>query len=108
MQCCSLTCRAPGPTNVPWPAADAQTVLSDPCLGLSSTYPWPFMFATIATLLIFFVEFALKKYYNWRTSRIAAAAAGQDAGNPKTAEAADVEAVRNPCCQKPNHNPVLC
>ena len=75
--------------------ADAQTVLCDPCLGLSSTYPWPFMFATVATLHIFLVEFALKKYYNWRTSRIAAAAAGQDAGNPKTAEAADVEAVRN-------------
>ncbi len=74
-------------------AADAQTVLSDPCLGLSSTYPWPFMFATVATLLIFFIEFALKKFYNWRTSRIAAAAAEQQAGSTKTAEAADIEAV---------------
>ena len=72
-------------------AADAQTVLSDPCLGLSSNYPWPYMFATVATLLIFFIEFMLKKFYNWRTNHIAAAAAEQQPG--KEVEAADADAV---------------
>lgn len=76
-----------------WAAADAATVLADPCLGLSSTYPWPYMFATVATLLIFVIEFLLKKYYNWRTARIAAAAMEQQAGNNKQVEAADAEAV---------------
>ena len=81
--------------------ADAQTVLSDPCLGLSSTYPWPFMFATVATLLMFVIEFLLKKQYNWRANSIAAAAMEQQAGSGKEVEAADVETVSPSCCMTP-------
>ena len=36
---------------------DAFPILTDPCLGLSSTYPWACAFAGTAVLLIFTLEF---------------------------------------------------
>ena len=45
---------------------DAAGILADPCLGLSSDYPWAFVFATAATLFTFCLEYFLQRYFRYR------------------------------------------
>ena len=45
---------APGFVHV---LGDAFPILTDPCLGLSTTYPWACTFAGTAVLIIFTLEF---------------------------------------------------
>jgi len=42
---------------------DASFILTDPCLGLSGTYPWAFTFATFALLFTFCLEYFLQRYF---------------------------------------------
>ncbi|KAK9794638.1 hypothetical protein WJX73_005364 [Symbiochloris irregularis] len=42
---------------------DAYPVLTDPCLGLSSDYPWAMTLATAATLITFTLEWTLHKHF---------------------------------------------
>ena len=44
--------------------ADAYPILTDPCLGLSSEYPWAMTFATLASLLAFTLEWILHKAFH--------------------------------------------
>ena len=76
--------------------ADAQTVLSDPCLGLNPNYPFPMMFATIAVLLIFLMEFLIKKVIRQRALRVATAAAEQRAADKEVEQPASHHAQSSP------------
>ena len=44
--------------------ADAYPVLTDPCLGLSSEYPWAMTIATAASLMAFTLEWVLHKTFH--------------------------------------------
>lgn len=46
--------------------ADAFPILSDPCLGLSSEYPWGMTIATAAILATFMLEWLLHKTFHRR------------------------------------------
>lgn len=46
--------------------ADAFPILSDPCLGLSSEYPWGMTIATAAILATFMLEWSLHKTFHRR------------------------------------------
>ena len=48
--------------------ADAYPILTDPCLGLSSDYPWAMAIATAATLATFTLEWVLHKTLHRRLS----------------------------------------
>ena len=60
---------------------DAASILTDPCLGLSTSYPWAFVFATFATLLTFCLEYFLQRYFRARLGlpQIVGACAGAPA-----------------------------
>ncbi len=45
---------------------DAASILTDPCLGLSTDFPWAFVFATFATLFTFCLEYFLQRYFRAR------------------------------------------
>ncbi|KAK9865177.1 hypothetical protein WJX84_007285 [Apatococcus fuscideae] len=45
---------------------DAYPILTDPCLGLSTTYPWAMTFATAASLFTFTLEWCLHKQFHKR------------------------------------------
>ncbi|KAK9825723.1 hypothetical protein WJX74_001308 [Apatococcus lobatus] len=45
---------------------DAYPILTDPCLGLSTEYPWAMTFATAATLFTFTLEWCLHKEFHKR------------------------------------------
>ena len=42
---------------------DAIPLLSDPCLGLSTVYPWALVFASFSSMLAFTLEWSLGKYF---------------------------------------------
>ncbi len=42
---------------------DAIPLLSDPCLGLSVTYPWALVFASFSSMLAFTLEWNLNQYF---------------------------------------------
>lgn len=42
---------------------DAIPLLSDPCLGLSTTYPWALVFASFSSMLAFTLEWSLNQYF---------------------------------------------
>ena len=44
--------------------ADAYPILTDPCLGLSSEYPWAMTIATAASLMAFTLEWVLHKQFH--------------------------------------------
>lgn len=46
--------------------ADAFPILSDPCLGLSTEYPWAMTIATAAILATFMLEWFLHKSFHRR------------------------------------------
>lgn len=46
--------------------ADAYPILTDPCLGLSSEYPWAMTIATAASLMAFTLEWVLHKTFHKR------------------------------------------
>ena len=46
--------------------ADAYPILTDPCLGLSSEYPWAKSIATAGSLLTFTLEWVLHKTFQRR------------------------------------------
>jgi len=43
---------------------DAIPLLSDPCLGLSTTYPWALVFASFSSMLAFTLEWSLNQYFS--------------------------------------------
>lgn len=48
---------------------DAFPILTDPCLGLSTTYPWAMTIATAASLFTFNLEWVLHKTFQQRLLR---------------------------------------
>ncbi|DBA78801.1 TPA: hypothetical protein ACH3X1_008697 [Trebouxia sp. C0004] len=48
---------------------DAFPILTDPCLGLSTTYPWAMTIATAASLFTFNLEWILHKTFHQRLMR---------------------------------------
>ena len=42
---------------------DAIPLLSDPCLGLSTEYPWALVFASFSAMLAFTLEWSLNQYF---------------------------------------------
>ncbi|KAK9812115.1 hypothetical protein WJX73_008188 [Symbiochloris irregularis] len=48
---------------------DAYPILTDPCLGLSTDYPWAMTFATASTLFTFTLEWTLHKHFVKRLNR---------------------------------------
>ena len=71
---------------------DAFPILTDPCLKLSTTYPWAMTFATFSTLLTFVLEFYLGRCLKNRSARLSteagrlsndAAAAGMEQQDEK-------------------------
>ncbi|KAK9817967.1 hypothetical protein WJX72_005078 [[Myrmecia] bisecta] len=64
---------------------DAIDVLAEPCLGLSSSYPWATVIAGAAALLTFTVEHGLRKmldrYYRKRMAESAAPQADSEMGS---------------------------
>ena len=58
---------------------DAFPLLMDPCLGLSSTYPWACAFAGLAVLLTFTLEFGLNKCFQAWAARNSAEDASEAA-----------------------------
>jgi hypothetical protein len=46
--------------------ADAYPILTDPCLGLSTEYPWAMTIATAASLFTFTLEWVLHKTFRRR------------------------------------------
>jgi zinc transporter 1/2/3 len=72
---------------------DAFPILSDPCLNLSTTYPWAMTFATFSTLFTFVLEFYLGKCFKKRAAQLTAranASAGEE--NPSSVEQGDEKA----------------
>jgi len=65
---------------------DAASILTDPCLGLSTDFPWAFVFATFATLLTFCLEYFLQRYFRARLGlpQIAGASFSADTRKPLT------------------------
>lgn len=45
---------------------DAIPLLSDPCLGLSTTYPWALVFASFSSMLAFSFEWSLSQLFRRR------------------------------------------
>ena len=83
---------------------DAASILTDPCLGLSTDFPWAFVFATFATLFTFCLEYFLQRYFRARLGlpQIAGAShallfANSDAPSPCTA----ISKVAGCACQHP-------
>jgi hypothetical protein len=48
---------------------DAFPILTDPCLGWSTTYPWAMTIATAASLVTFTLEWMLHKTFHQRLMR---------------------------------------
>jgi hypothetical protein len=73
---------------------DAFPLLTDPCLGLSSTYPWACAFAGLAVLLTFTLEFGLNRAFQaWAAREVAASRAA--AAENDDSEAAKQEAEKS-------------
>lgn len=71
---------------------DAIPLLSDPCLGLSTTYPWALVFASFSAMLAFTLEWSLNQYFTGKlgstesTSDIAAASVELGVGSEELSE----------------------
>lgn len=70
---------------------DAFPLLMDPCLGLSTTYPWACAFAGLAVLFTFTLEFSLNRIFQIWAAREVANSAAADADS----EAAKMDAEKS-------------
>ena len=79
---------------------DAYPILTDPCLGLSSEYPWAMTIATAASLFTFVLQWVLHKKFHERLFSKAGDGATVPAAKSSDVEApsTSVEAVSDPAC----------